>query len=83
MYDNCRILAPDNTLLSTCSRKKLQWYLDKNLGELIEDNTAATASTDPNGDGTDDGIDWSTSATVRLFFEPSGRASEKDGYENR
>lgn len=34
LYDNCRILAPDGQLLSTCSQKKVDWYLEKGLAVL-------------------------------------------------
>ena len=33
-YHNCRLLAPDGTLLSIVSRKKLDWYLERNLGGM-------------------------------------------------
>jgi 3'-5' exonuclease len=30
LYDNCKMLAPDGLrVLSTCSRKKLMWYVDR------------------------------------------------------
>lgn len=32
LYDNCRLLAPDGRLLSTMHKKKLEWYLDRDLG---------------------------------------------------
>jgi len=33
-YHNCRLLAPDGTLLSIVSRKKLDWYLERDLGGM-------------------------------------------------
>jgi hypothetical protein len=38
LYHNCQLLAPDGTLLSTVDRKKIDWYLKKDLGELICDD---------------------------------------------
>ena len=32
LYHNCRLLAPDGQLLSTMHKKKLEWYLDRELG---------------------------------------------------
>ena len=32
LYDNCRLLAPDGTLLSTVDHRKIQWYLARELG---------------------------------------------------
>lgn len=30
LYDNCKMYSPDGkNILSTCSRKKLQWYIDR------------------------------------------------------
>ncbi|KAG8182152.1 hypothetical protein JTE90_014562 [Oedothorax gibbosus] len=38
MYDNCQLQAPDGELLCSCDRSKAQWYVDKGLGEKINDN---------------------------------------------
>jgi hypothetical protein len=38
IFDNCLITAPDGQALSRCGLKKLQWYLDRDLAELIADN---------------------------------------------
>lgn len=32
LYDNCRLLAPDGSLLSVVDHKKIQWYLGRHLG---------------------------------------------------
>ena len=32
LYHNCRLLAPDGSLLSVMDHKKIQWYLDRHLG---------------------------------------------------
>lgn len=38
LYDNCQLLDSKGTLLSTCNRKKVQWYVDKGLGSIIKEN---------------------------------------------
>uniref|UniRef100_UPI00358E6862 exonuclease 3'-5' domain-containing protein 2 n=1 Tax=Myxine glutinosa TaxID=7769 RepID=UPI00358E6862 len=35
LHDNCLLRAPDGQLLSTCDRKRAQWYLDKDIAEVI------------------------------------------------
>ncbi|XP_033324794.2 exonuclease 3'-5' domain-containing 2 [Megalopta genalis] len=52
LYHNCYLQAPDGDVLCTCDQKKAEWYINKGLGEMIDQ--------DP--------------FTVRLKFEPSGRA---------
>ena len=52
LYHNCYLQAPDGDILCTCDRKKAEWYVSKELGQVVND--------DP--------------FTVRLKFEPSGRA---------
>ena len=37
LYENCKMIAPDGQLLSTCDRKKVNWYISRGLAELIED----------------------------------------------
>jgi len=39
LYENCRMMAPDGEFLCNCDRKKIDWYLTRNLGVLV--------STDP------------------------------------
>ncbi|XP_061405975.1 exonuclease 3'-5' domain-containing protein 2 [Lethenteron reissneri] len=34
LYDNCLLKAPDGQPLSTCDRKKAQWYLNRGIAEL-------------------------------------------------
>lgn len=36
LYENCKLYAPDNTLLCTCDKKKIEWYLNKNLALPVE-----------------------------------------------
>ncbi|OAD52035.1 Exonuclease 3'-5' domain-containing protein 2 [Eufriesea mexicana] len=52
LYHNCYLQAPDGEILCTCDRKKAEWYVTKELGDVIEKEPF----------------------TVRLKFEPSGRA---------
>lgn len=41
VYHNCRIYAGDGRLLCYCDRKKLEWYVQRNLAKLIEDSPPA------------------------------------------
>ncbi|KAL2938237.1 Protein RRP6-like 3 [Bienertia sinuspersici] len=41
VYHNCRIYASDGRLLCYCDRKKLEWYLNRNLAKLMDDNPPA------------------------------------------
>lgn len=38
LYDNCQLLAPDYQMLCTCDTRKAQWYLDKQLAEMVSEN---------------------------------------------
>lgn len=38
VYDNCKMYSPAGELLCHCDRKKLEWYLKKNLAIKISDN---------------------------------------------
>ncbi|KAI3457347.1 hypothetical protein Pfo_014010 [Paulownia fortunei] len=38
VYHNCKIYANDGRLLCYCDRRKLEWYLNRDLAKLIEDN---------------------------------------------
>uniref|UniRef100_H2YDP5 Exonuclease 3'-5' domain-containing protein 2 n=1 Tax=Ciona savignyi TaxID=51511 RepID=H2YDP5_CIOSA len=35
LYDNCKLQAPDGQLLSTCDRKKADWYIEKELADIV------------------------------------------------
>jgi hypothetical protein len=35
LYQNCVIEAPDGEMLSTCDKRKAEWYLCRDLGKLI------------------------------------------------
>lgn len=34
-YENCRIVSPEGVGLATCGLKKVRWYLDRDLAELV------------------------------------------------
>lgn len=37
-YSNCRMLSPDGVLMCRMGKKRAQWYIEKGLAELIEEN---------------------------------------------
>ncbi|XAR55382.1 Ribonuclease D [Bertholletia excelsa] len=41
VYHNCRIYANDGRLLCYCDRRKLEWYLQRNLAKLVDENPPA------------------------------------------
>ncbi|KAK2997159.1 hypothetical protein RJ639_025690 [Escallonia herrerae] len=41
VYHNCRIYANDGRLLCYCDRRKLEWYLRRDLAKLVEENPPA------------------------------------------
>ncbi|XP_035897697.1 exonuclease 3'-5' domain-containing protein 2 isoform X2 [Anopheles stephensi] len=57
LYHNCLMQAPDGELLCTCDRRKAEWYVQRELGDLVCENPY----------------------TVRLRFEPAGRAVDEAG----
>eukprot|EP00698_Gefionella_okellyi_P015376 TRINITY_DN4335_c0_g2_i3.p1 TRINITY_DN4335_c0_g2~~TRINITY_DN4335_c0_g2_i3.p1 ORF type:complete len:473 (-),score=78.26 TRINITY_DN4335_c0_g2_i3:819-2237(-) len=38
LYHNCHILAPDGTMLCACSRKKVQWYLERDIATVVSEH---------------------------------------------
>ncbi|XP_055538985.1 exonuclease 3'-5' domain-containing protein 2 isoform X2 [Wyeomyia smithii] len=42
LYDNCLMQAPDGELLCTCDRKKAEWYVIKELAEIVADQPTYT-----------------------------------------
>ncbi|EAT35135.1 AAEL012690-PA [Aedes aegypti] len=42
LYDNCLMQAPDGELLCTCDRKKAEWYVIKELAEIVTDQPTYT-----------------------------------------
>ncbi|EPS68035.1 hypothetical protein M569_06735, partial [Genlisea aurea] len=41
VYHNCKIYADDGRLLCYCDRRKLEWYLNRSLAKLVEDDPPA------------------------------------------
>ncbi|KZV17723.1 hypothetical protein F511_01532, partial [Dorcoceras hygrometricum] len=41
VYHNCKIYADDGRLLCYCDRRKLEWYLNRNLAKLVDDDPPA------------------------------------------
>ncbi|KAI4384967.1 hypothetical protein MLD38_003048 [Melastoma candidum] len=41
VYHNCRIFANDGRLLCYCDRRKLEWYLCRNLAKIVEEDPPA------------------------------------------
>ncbi|GLU17381.1 hypothetical protein SLE2022_337500 [Rubroshorea leprosula] len=41
VYHNCRIYANDGRLLCYCDRRKLEWYLRRDLAQLVEEDPPA------------------------------------------
>ncbi|XP_073115573.1 protein RRP6-like 3 isoform X2 [Elaeis guineensis] len=41
VYHNCRIYASDGRLLCYCDRRKLEWYLKRDLAKVVEDDPPA------------------------------------------
>jgi len=37
VYQSCELLAPNDELLAKCDRRKIKWYLNKGLAELLEE----------------------------------------------
>ncbi|XP_027346451.1 protein RRP6-like 3 isoform X3 [Abrus precatorius] len=59
VYHNCRIFANDGRLLCYCDRKKLEWYLTRDLAKLIdEDPPAIMLLFEPKGRPEDEGNDF-------------------------
>jgi hypothetical protein len=52
MYENCIILAPDGEVLCKCDKKKIEWYLERELATLIKDEPLTAKLTfEPSGRG--------------------------------
>ncbi|XP_028060286.1 protein RRP6-like 3 isoform X2 [Camellia sinensis] len=41
VYHNCRIYANDGRLLCYCDRRKLEWYLRRDLAKIVDENPPA------------------------------------------
>lgn len=42
LYDNCIMTAPDGEVLCTCDRKKAEWYVIKELADIVTDQPTYT-----------------------------------------
>ncbi|KAG9150036.1 hypothetical protein Leryth_010093 [Lithospermum erythrorhizon] len=59
VYHNCKIYANDGRLLCHCDRKKLEWYLNRDLAKLVEDEPLAIMLLfEPKGRPEDEGNDF-------------------------
>ncbi|CAI9090265.1 OLC1v1025002C1 [Oldenlandia corymbosa var. corymbosa] len=59
VYHNCRIYANDGRLLCYCDRKKLEWYINRGLAKLVEDDPPAIKLLfEPKGRPEDEGNDF-------------------------
>ncbi|XP_023531755.1 protein RRP6-like 3 isoform X1 [Cucurbita pepo subsp. pepo] len=59
VYHNCRIYANDGRLLCYCDRRKLEWYLRRELAELVDDDPPAIKILfEPKGRPEDEGNDF-------------------------
>lgn len=38
MYHNCQLLAPDGEILCTCDPKKANWYVAKEIGDIVSED---------------------------------------------
>lgn len=38
VYENCKLLAPDGFCLANCDRKKAEWYVERNLGTVVNED---------------------------------------------
>ncbi|CAN6833746.1 unnamed protein product [Brassica oleracea] len=59
VYHNCRIYANDGRLLCYCDRKKLEWYMNRGLAKLVEEEPPAIILLfEPKGRPEDEGNDF-------------------------
>ncbi|XP_018514510.1 protein RRP6-like 3 isoform X1 [Brassica rapa] len=59
VYHNCRIYANDGRLLCYCDRKKLEWYMNRGLAKLVEEEPPAIMLLfEPKGRPEDEGNDF-------------------------
>ncbi|XP_060187710.1 protein RRP6-like 3 isoform X2 [Lycium barbarum] len=59
VYHNCRIYANDGRLLCYCDRRKFEWYVNRNLAKLIEEDPPAIMLLfEPKGRPEDEGNDF-------------------------
>ncbi|CAH2059794.1 unnamed protein product [Thlaspi arvense] len=59
VYHNCRIYANDGRLLCYCDRRKLEWYMNRGLAKLVEEDPPAIMLLfEPKGRPEDEGNDF-------------------------
>ncbi|XP_050206429.1 protein RRP6-like 3 isoform X2 [Mercurialis annua] len=59
VYHNCRIYANDGRLLCYCDQRKLEWYIDRKLAKLLDENPPAIMLLfEPKGRPEDEGNDF-------------------------
>ncbi|TMW93546.1 hypothetical protein EJD97_011517 [Solanum chilense] len=59
VYHNCRIFANDGRLLCYCDRRKLEWYVSRNLAKIIEEDPPGIMLLfEPKGRPEDEGNDF-------------------------
>lgn len=59
VYHNCRIFANDGRLLCYCDRKKLEWYLSRDLAKVVDEEPPAIMLLfEPKGRPEDEGNDF-------------------------
>ncbi|KAL4555569.1 hypothetical protein LXL04_038192 [Taraxacum kok-saghyz] len=59
VYHNCRIYANDGRLLCYCDRRKLEWYLQRDLAKLVDESPPAIKLLfEPKGRPEDEGNDF-------------------------
>lgn len=59
VYHNCRIYANDGRLLCYCDRRKLEWYLTRDLAKLVDEKPPAIMLLfEPKGRPEDEGNDF-------------------------
>ncbi|KAF5758660.1 putative ribonuclease D [Helianthus annuus] len=59
VYHNCRIYANDGRLLCYCDRRKLEWYVQRDLAKIVdEDPPAIMLLFEPKGRPEDEGNDF-------------------------
>jgi hypothetical protein len=52
IYGNCQVLSPNGILMFRCDDRKANWYLKKNLGEIVSKNPLVVKlNFEPNGLG--------------------------------
>lgn len=86
LYNNCFLQAPDGELLCTCDKRKAMWYDNSNFNFLIQKyrilNLIRNNFISFNGRYVDKSIGElikEDPLTVRLKFEPAGRAVGETG----